>query len=81
MEGNQRLVNPSNLVEKYNSDRSEYNNRGKLRSETHYNTLISQNGTNEIISIMSDKFYQYEKRVNEMETSDKKVILKGFIYI
>ena len=44
-------------------------------------TLESESDMKEKNLMMSDEFFLYKEKVNEMETSDKKVIVNCFMHI
>jgi len=57
----------------FNIDGSDYNDLGKLRSETHSNPTKSEDDMKEKMESMASELSHYKERVNEMQSSDKKV--------
>ena len=57
----------------FNIDGSDYNDLGKLRSETHSITTKSEDDMKEKMESMASQLSHYKERVNEMQSSDKKV--------
>ena len=58
----------------YNIDGSEYNKIGKLHSEIHSNPTKSEDDMKEKLKSMTSELSLYKERVNEMQSSDKKVL-------
>ena len=59
----------------YNIDGSKYNTLGKLHSEMHSTPTKSEDDMKEKLKSMTSELSLYKERVNEMESSDKKVIV------
>ena len=57
----------------FNIDGSDYNDLGKLRSETHSIPTKSEDDMKEKMESMASELSHYKERVNEMQSSDKKV--------
>ena len=57
----------------FNIDGSDYNDLGKLHSETHPNPTKSEDDMKKEMESMASELSHYKERVNEMQSSDKKV--------
>jgi len=65
----------------FNIDGSDYNDLGKLRSETHPNPTKSEDDMKKEMESMASELSHYKERVNEMQSSDKKVLFILQVYL
>jgi len=64
----------------FNKDGRAYNTLGKLQSEMNSNPMKSRNDMKEKLENMTTELSLYKERVNEVETSDKKVFVYYFYF-